>query len=150
MKKQLTHTAAMLKAQAASFQYQLDIIKTAQAALALNHAVRSPVFEAHIQADWVGCRSVMAEGRGAGEAARKARRLFEAKNGCKGKCVEVFIRVGNVRIAVHPHDLGKGFSLDDRVLKAPRTAFTLEENLPSGLYLSSPTPVAQKLERIPA
>ena len=110
----------------------------------------SPVYEIHIQKDAPHRTSIMVLGHDLGAACHKARRLDIEYNDRPGSSLELFIRCGEIRMAIHPSDaydlLPEGcreftFTLDTRILASfGPMVFKVGAEMPSAWYATSPTP----------
>lgn len=137
MKFHFTHNG--LQQRAEFYKRQLSLIERAMAALESGGAM---VCEVHRQQNAPEQIPIMVEDFDPGMAQDASRRLWDIHNAGKGGCprAELFIRIGDIRIAVDPIDAGKAFTLDSRIAEFPKQmVFEKGEKLPSSWYADSPT-----------
>ncbi len=110
------------------------------------------VYEVHIQSHHPQCRSIMAEGSDLLDVCRRAVRLNRDYNNGRARAdLELFVRCGDVIVAILPEDaVGLlpedcrtefSFHLDGRLagVSSNLLVFKIGEDLPSAHYAKTPT-----------
>lgn len=108
------------------------------------------VYEIHIQQDMPNQRSIMVSGVNLPALCHTARRFDAAYNNRRERPFELFVRCGELRVAIDPVDAmsllpsgnhGFTFSLDGRISKFPAPmVFRVGQEMPSAWYATVPTP----------
>jgi hypothetical protein len=151
MRTYLNKTLLTLLKRREAFEAITKIIERAEKLLA--HDEEPIIFEAHIQQDDPNRYPIMAEGETVVEAYEKAIKLNHQWNRNNRRSVEIFAKIGDLRIALTPedaagiasHEAGEEISavhfyLDDRVKKFPSPmVFRPQDEMPSGWYTLEPT-----------
>ncbi len=147
MKTKPTATLAAIAASLADHESAVSLLQSACHHL----STFSPeaLYEVHVQEDGPGIVPIMVLGDDLSVACHKARRLDAEYNG-RSSSLEVFIRCGEIRIAMCPSDVydwlpegdrGFTFTLDPRILTlAGPKVFKVGAVMPSVWYAKSPTP----------
>lgn len=134
------HTRTKLTQLRLHLQHQLALVNAAAAGL---HPDNDILFQVHIQENAPDRRSIMAEGRHLATVMERAERLWkEYHPTATGRPrMELFIRLGDILVAVDKEDAGADFFFDSRIGNYPDPiVFGREDVLPSGWYLTTPTP----------
>jgi hypothetical protein len=137
-----TNTLAALTKRFEHHSHELRLIQTARAIL-WQHKEAPLTFEVYIQQNGPGRMPIRVDRQNLAEATQEADRLWAAHNPTTvgHPQYELFVRVGDVRIAVDPADLvDLGFTLEGRIADFPKKmVFGPGEELPAW-YTGKPTP----------
>ncbi len=118
-------------------QHELSLVRAAKAALESEVGF---IYEVYIQANAPRHYLVIAQGGHLTNTIEEAGRLWKERNKDCQPYPELFIRVGEIRIAIDPVDAGPGFTLDSCISDYPKKMVFDTDEDPGCYYAHKTTP----------